>query len=91
MVKAGYNPIAGMIVSDKIFDEPIWDWGFTSTHPKGSKRLVAMYKYIYKKYPAYLNSNMAYTVNFQDIMKQNDKEISAFRQSQKSKRIEDFI
>lgn len=58
MVKAGYNPIAMMTAVNKISAEPLWDWGFLSTHPKGSKRLLAMYKYIYTKYPQYLHSQM---------------------------------
>lgn len=66
MVAAGYDPISAIIIGNKIFSEPYWDWG--STHPKGSKRLLAMYKYIYKKYPQYLNSpktNSAYYKNFE--------------------------
>jgi len=86
MVKSGYNPVAAIIVGDKIFDEPLWDWGFTYTHPKGSKRLMAMYEYIYKKYPAYLNSSMAKNVIFTDFIKQNQKEVSYFQQKQAKKR-----
>ena len=56
MVKAGYNPVAAITLGNKIFGEPVWDWGFTYLHPKGSKRLMDMYKYIYVKYPQYLNS-----------------------------------
>lgn len=86
MVKSGYNPIAGIIVGDKIFDEPLWDWGFTYTHPKGSKRLMKMYEYIYKKYPSYLSSSMAKDVVFVDFMKQNQKEVSSFQQKQAKKK-----
>ena len=86
MVKSGYNPIAGIIVGDKIFDEPLWDWGFTYTHPKGSKRLMEMYEYIYKKYPSYLSSSMANNVVFVDFVKQNQKEISSFQQKQAKKK-----
>ena len=86
MVKSGYNPVAAIIVGDKIFDEPLWDWGFTYTHPKGSKRLMAMYEYIYKKYPVYLNSSMAKNVIFTDFIKQNQKEVSYFQQKQAKKR-----
>jgi len=85
MVKSGYNPIAGILVGDKIFDEPLWDWGVAYTHPKGSKRLMAMYEYIYKKYPAYLNSAMAKNVAFVDFLKQNQKEVSYFKQKQEKK------
>ena len=54
MVKAGYDPIGAITISNKIFAEPVLDWGFFATHPKGSKRLLAMYKYIYVKYNYYL-------------------------------------
>ena len=85
MVKSGYNPIAGIIIGDKIFDEPLWDWGFTYAHPKGSKRLMAMYEYIYKKYPVYLNSTLAKNTIFVDFMKQNQREVSSFQQKQAKK------
>ena len=85
MVKAGYNPIAGIIIGNKIFYEPLWDWGFSYTHPKGSKRLIKMYEYIYKKYPSYLNSNMAKSNVYIDFTKQFDKELSSFRQKQAKK------
>ena len=85
MVKSGYNPVAGIIVGDKIFDEPLWDWGFAYTHPKGSKRLMEMYEYIYKKYPSYLNSQMAKSLVFVDFLRQNKKEISSFQQKQAKK------
>lgn len=68
MVKAGYDPMAAIVIGNKLFDEPLWDWGFLSTHPKGSKRLLAMYKHIYKKYPAFINSpktNSPYYKNFE--------------------------
>jgi predicted Zn-dependent protease len=86
MVKSGYNPIAAIIVGDKVFEEPLWDWGFTYTHPKGSKRLMAMYEYIYKKYPTYLNTSMAKNTVFVDFMKQNQKEVSSFQQKQAKKK-----
>ena len=82
MVKAGYNPIAGIIVGNKLFDEPLWDWGCLYTHPKGSSRLVKMYEYIYKKYPSYLKTNMANNNTFIDFIKSNEKEINAFYQKE---------
>lgn len=91
MVKAGYNPVASILVGNKIFDEPLWDWGFTYTHPKGSKRLIAMYEYIYKKYPQYLNSDLAKTDSFQDFLNQNEKEISAFKQGRDAKKLESSL
>ena len=85
MAKSGYNPVAGIIIGDKLFDEPLWDWGFTYTHPKGSKRLIKMYEYIYKKYPAYLNSQMAKNVVFIDFQRQYEKEINSFKEKQAKK------
>ena len=35
MVKAGYNPVAAITMGNKIFGEPVWDWGFTYLHQKG--------------------------------------------------------
>ncbi len=70
MVKAGYDPVSAIIMGNKLFEEPLSDWGFLSTHPKGSKRLLAMYKYIYKKYPQYLagaKTNDAYFKNFEYV------------------------
>ena len=86
MIKSGYNPIAAIMIGDKIFGEPLWDWGFTYTHPKGSKRLMEMYEYIYKKYPSYLNSPMAQSVEFSDFLKQNQKEVASFQQKQAKKK-----
>lgn len=77
MVNAGYDPIAAIIIGNKIFSEPYWDWG--SSHPKGSKRLLAMYKYIYKKYPQYLTStktNSPYYKNFEYMF---EEELKGFR------------
>ena len=85
MVKAGYNPVAAIIIGNKIFDEPLWDWGFTYSHPKGSKRLVKMYEYIYKKYPSYLNSKMAQNLAYIDFINEQNKKLSSFEQKQEKK------
>ena len=85
MVTAGYNPVAAIIMGTKLFQEPIWDWGFTSTHPKGSKRVMAMYKYIYKKYPQYLTSEMTKNIVYQNFLLAMDKEIKAFHAKEKSR------
>ena len=85
MVKAGFNPIAAIIAGNKLFAEPIWDWGFSYREPVGSKRLLAMYEYIYKKYPSYLTTNMANNAIFVDFTNQYKKEINAFIQKQKNK------
>ena len=83
MVKAGYDPIAMITISNKILGEPVWDWGFTYTHPKGSKRLIDMYKYIYVKYPKYLNSPLTKTASFKNFEYSMAREIQEFQQKQK--------
>lgn len=91
MVKAGYDPIAAITMGNKIFGEPIWDWGFTYTHPKGSKRLIDMYKYIYVKYPQYINSPLTKTPSYKNFEYAMSKEINAFQQKQKRKHLKDEL
>ncbi|MCR4881905.1 MAG: M48 family metallopeptidase [bacterium] len=55
MVKAGYNPIAGLIIMNKLSDQPITD--YFRTHPIGTKRLATMYVYIRDTYPDFLKDN----------------------------------
>lgn len=86
LVKSGYNPVSGIIVGNKIFTEPVSDWGFLSSHPKGSKRLLEMYKYIYVKYPSFLNSDMTKNAIYQNFLNSSNLEIKAFIQKQKSKK-----
>ncbi len=87
MVKAGYNPVAAIIMGNRILDEPLWDWGFLSSHPKGSKRLVEMYKYIYVKYPQYLNSPMTQNIVYANFLSTMDYEIKKFEQKQKKRQL----
>lgn len=93
MVKAGYNPIAAICAMNKISGESVWDSWFLTSHPKGSFRLVNMYKYIYRKYPSFLNSEMVHNVNFENFMYASQKEINEFKQQEKirsNKRIENL-
>lgn len=55
MVKAGYNPLAMITMANKLFSQPRYEW--YSTHPTGSRRMAAVYEYIYAKYPEYLVQN----------------------------------
>ncbi len=91
MVKAGYDPIAAITIGNKLFGEPIWDWGCTYLHPKGSKRLIEMYKYIYVKYPKYLNSPLTKTPSYKNFEYAMNKEINAFKQKQKRKQMKDEL
>ena len=56
MVNAGYNPVAMIVVLNKICAEPSY-FENSGSHPAGSERLAAVYEYIYSKYPAYLADN----------------------------------
>lgn len=85
MVKAGYDPIAAITIMNKIAGEPVWDWGFAYTHPKGSKRLMAMYKYIYVKYPQYLNSPLTKTASYKNFEYALANEVKEFQQKQKKR------
>ena len=87
MVKAGYDPIAAITMGNKIFGEPVREWGFTYTHPKGSKRLLDMYKYIYVKYPQYLNSPYTQTASYKNFTYSMNKEIKEFQQKQKRRQL----
>lgn len=87
MVKAGYDPIAAITMGNKIFGEPIWDWGFTYLHPKGSKRLIDMYRYIYVKYPQYLNSPLTQTPSYKNFEYSMSKDIREFQQKQKRRQL----
>ncbi len=87
MVMAGYNPIAAITISNRIFQEPMWDWGFSSSHPKGSKRLIAMYKYIYKKYPQYLTSEMTKSTSYKNFEYAMTRDIKTFQQKEKNRQV----
>ena len=87
MVKAGYDPVAAITMGNKIFGEPVWDWGCTYLHPKGSKRLIDMYKYIYVKYPQYLNSPLTRTPSYKNFECSLKNDIIEFQQKQKKKRM----
>ncbi len=52
MVKAGYNPVALIVIFNKFSGEMK-----SSSHPLTSQRLTYIYEYIYQKYPTYLVQN----------------------------------
>ena len=83
MVKAGYNPVAAITCANKWMGEEPFD--LFMTHPKTSKRLLAMYKYIYVKYPWALSSDMIHNVNYENFTYSAQKEIKAFQQKQKER------
>ena len=55
VVNAGYNPIAILIVENKIMSQPRYEW--YSTHPLSSKRMAKVYETIFQKYPYFLVNN----------------------------------
>lgn len=83
MVKAGYNPLASISAANKILDESYWDNFFFWVHPKGSKRTLAMYKYIYVKYPWAFDTDMVHNVNYENFVNYSQKEINEFKQQKK--------
>lgn len=87
MVKAGYNPIAAISVANKVLDESFWDNFLFWTHPKGSKRTLAMYKYIYVKYPWALNTDAIHNVNYENFVHYSQKDINEFVQEKKYRKL----
>lgn len=83
MVKSGYNPVAAITCANKFFPEDQWDFGLA--HPKTSKRLLAIYKYVRVKYPQYLNSQMASNVHFVNFRRSMDRDIKEFEQKKAEK------
>lgn len=91
MAKAGYNPVAAITFTNKCFPEDPFDLFFS--HPVTAKRQMAMYKYIYMKYPGALKTDMVKNVNYVNFTYAAQKEINAFQQKQKardSRKIEDL-
>ncbi|MEI8376985.1 MAG: M48 family metallopeptidase [bacterium] len=89
MVKAGYDPVAMIIVLNKICGQ-----SGSSTHPVTLKRLAYIYEYIYQKYPAYLADNQYKTnLYYQNFLLTSKKEREKIRDknlinvSNKSKKI----
>jgi len=85
MVKAGYNPIAAITCMNKWMGEDYWDFGVFTTHPKTSRRLLEMYKYIYRKYPWALKTEMVHNVNYENFTYSAQKEINLFEQKEKER------
>lgn len=87
MVKAGYNPIASIIVMNKFFPESTFNFGILSSHPKSSNRMLQLYKYIYKKYPWALNTDMIKNINYVNFTYSSSNEIKLFNEREKEKAI----
>lgn len=85
MVKAGYNPIAAITMMNKSLPESYFDFGILTSHPQTSKRMLAIYKYIYKKYPSALNSQMVHNINYVNFTYSAEKDINLFKQTEKER------
>lgn len=85
MTKAGYNPLAAITCANKWMPEITFNFGIFTTHPKTSKRLIEMYKYIYVKYPWALKTDMANNVNYQNFLNSSTKEREEFLRHQKER------
>lgn len=85
MVKAGYNPVAAICTTKKWMPEDYLAFWIFATHPKTSKRLMAMYKYIYIKYPWALKTDMVHNINFENFTYSSQKEINEFLQHEKER------
>ena len=55
MVNAGYNPLAIIVVMNKIGKQYRYD--FLSNHDLITRRMMKIYQHIYTKYPAILAEN----------------------------------
>lgn len=91
MAKAGYNPVAAITMGTKVLDESFWDNFFFWSHPRGSKRTLAMYKYIYVKYPWALNTDMTSNINYKNFVNYSQKDINNFTQKEKIKKLKHGI
>ncbi|MBS6603660.1 MAG: M48 family metallopeptidase [Brachyspira sp.] len=55
MVNAGYNPVAMIVMMNKIMPQRRFE--VFETHPLVSRRMAYVYEYIYYKYPEFLKNN----------------------------------
>lgn len=65
MVNAGYNPLAMISIENKIISHYN---DITSTHPTAKKRMLALYNYIEKYYPSYIEEGYP-TVSYQNALR----------------------
>ncbi len=79
MVKAGYNPVAMIVVMNKVFTQTRFEWCYT--HPISSRRMTYVYEYIYKKYPSYLANNVyQHNVYYQNFLLTSRKDREKFQE-----------
>lgn len=67
MVKAGYNPVAIIVLYSKLMSQTRYDYYLS--HPLTSRRMAMVYEYIYRKYPVYLaNNKYADNIYYQNFL-----------------------
>ena len=87
MVKAGYNPVALIVILNKITAEPcFWDDFGLRRYTVGSDRMLNIYQYIYEKYPVYLVDNdYKRNLYYQNFLLVTKKQRQQFREEYKNK------
>ena len=87
MVKAGYNPVALIVILNKITAEPcFWDDLGLRRYTVGSDRMLNIYSYIYEKYPVYLVDNdYKRNLYYQNFLLVTKKQRQQFREEYKNK------
>lgn len=89
MVKAGYNPVAFIVMMNKSFGQGRYE--ILSGHPLVSRRMAYVYEYIYYKYPEYLKNNPyhdnIYYQNFLLTSQDNRRKLQKKVESGSNKRV----
>lgn len=89
MVNAGYNPVAMIVMMNKVMPQGRYE--FLSTHPLTSRRMAYVYEYIYTKYPQYLKNNKyqdnIYYQNFLLTSQDNRRKLQKKIESKSDKKV----
>lgn len=84
MVNAGYNPVAMIVMMNKVLDQYRYDWWFT--YPLASRRMMEVYEYIYTKYPEYLvNNKYRNNIYYQNFLLTSKENRAKFQDKVKNK------
>ena len=83
MVKAGYNPVAFIVIMNKFMGQRRYE--IFNTHPLTSRRMAMVYEYIFTKYPEFLADNKYKdNVYYQNFLLTSTKNRTKFQQKYKS-------
>ena len=78
LVQAGYNPVASIVLFSKMLGETRYEYYLDN--PVTSKRMMTIYEYIYRKYPAYLaNNKYIDNIYYQNFLLTSQKEREKFK------------